>query len=957
MSQLILTLNDTMRPERVGGKFSRQKTMFDQGLPIPKFFCLSDEFYKLATYPLTRKIQEILAGIHFTDNLEIKSAALEIQKLFENFKINPALEKAVFLEFDRQFSQDTLVSIRSSIVGKNPAESEDSSENPFAGISASFLYIRRSQIVEKLCLCWSSGFSAEALLYRFKQGLNLSEFSVAVGIQRMVFGQCSFVVFTCNPRTACRETLIVAGYGIGEGVVQERVGVDHYFVNQMTSNIRTELGNKTERLDFNHGAGSGLIERPVPLERSKQPCLSELQIRELVATGARIEKLFQAPQDIEGTFTENGSLFILQSRPIALDHRRSRVWTNANVTESFPGVTTPLTYSFSRFFYRTIFYDCYRMLGINQKQLHERHEALDRMIGFLSGRIYYCLTSFYQLHMQSPLFPIFRAHWEKMMGFLSSYEIQEPSLFGRVKERMKGGIQLFWALTMITYRFLTHERDMKRFHNWWERIIRSKRGKQFDDDDPLLLETDFLDLWRQVGSRWGITLLNDTYLPVIYGWTEKFFQKWGLKDPALLNDLLCGDDGVLSVEIVLSAVRLAERIRANPELRTFFDHHPPQAIWDRLVEGTAQGSHHGTTQGGTEDGTRAFFPEFSKAVHTHLHRFGDRGLQELKMEQPNLRSNPTALIQILQNYARQEMTVDSYLAMEQKLRHDANLTLNHALKGKPLKKFFLSMLLSRLRNLIRNRENSRYCRSELFGYSRQVFTALGKYFEKENVLGSWNDVFFLTQDEIFGYLDGTGVTNRLQGIVDLRREEFHEHLQIETSAQITTIGPVRNNSYLSFLNNELPTPLQEGDLRGLGSSSGKVRGYAHIVLDPNQPVNLGKEGILIARETDPGWLFLMLSSKGIVVERGSMLSHTAITGRKFGIPTVVSLPNATSRIPDGALIELDGASGIVKIIQEKSKVNRINLPSHPSVDLSDLPVNPPEGPSSGPKEANALVKI
>jgi pyruvate,water dikinase len=56
----------------------------------------------------------------------------------------------------------------------------------------------------------------------------------------------------------------------------------------------------------------------------------------------------------------------------------------------------------------------------------------------------------------------------------------------------------------------------------------------------------------------------------------------------------------------------------------------------------------------------------------------------------------------------------------------------------------------------------------------------------------------------------------------------------------------------------------------------------------------------------------MLAAKGIVVERGSMLSHTAITGRKFGIPTVVSVPGATTRIRDGELIEIDGASGVVR---------------------------------------------
>ena len=90
--------------------------------------------------------------------------------------------------------------------------------------------------------------------------------------------------------------------------------------------------------------------------------------------------------------------------------------------------------------------------------------------------------------------------------------------------------------------------------------------------------------------------------------------------------------------------------------------------------------------------------------------------------------------------------------------------------------------------------------------------------------------------------------------------------------------------------------------------------------EPTRTVRGGRSAVSVrpARPIDgfdPGWLFLMLASKGMVVERGSMLSHTAITGRKFGIPTIVALPNATRAIPDGALIEIDGCSGVVTILE------------------------------------------
>jgi phosphoenolpyruvate synthase/pyruvate phosphate dikinase len=105
-------------------------------------------------------------------------------------------------------------------------------------------------------------------------------------------------------------------------------------------------------------------------------------------------------------------------------------------------------------------------------------------------------------------------------------------------------------------------------------------------------------------------------------------------------------------------------------------------------------------------------------------------------------------------------------------------------------------------------------------------------------------------------------------------------------------------------------------LRGLGSSGGIVRGRAKVVLDPRVQPDDCQGRILIARETDPGWLMLMIAASGIVVERGTLLSHTAITGRLLGIPTVVAVRGATTSIPDGALIELDGTAGTVTILNE-----------------------------------------
>ncbi len=890
----ILKLNQPLPPSMVGWKFARLKTMFDHRLPVPRLFCLTALFYREIFQPLLREAEAYLQEIDFSDPRSIRDGSEKLQKLFTGLVLSDRQEKEILGEFDREFGPKAMVSVRSSMVGSNLESSEDSADNPFAGISNSYLYVTREQLLDKVRLCWASGFNYESIIYRHQHNLDLLDFSVAVGIQEMIPGERSFVAFTCDPNTAARDTVIVAGHGIGEGVVQEKVAVDHYFQNFMSGKITTKITTKSEMLTLDRDKGHDMCFMPVPAEKQNQPCLNEEEIQQISELGRKIENIFQGPQDIEGTITSDGNIYILQSRPVSIDYRRQRVWTNANVTESFPGVTTALTYSFSRFFYRVIFYDCYRLLGINPRTLQDNHEMLDKMIGFLKGRVYYNLTHFYHLHNQSPMFSIFSGPWEKMMGFLSSYQTGiEEGAGARMFRKIKGFFSFTRAAGNMLYLKITHQKRVHKFHEWWENLIQPLRGKNFTGEDPMVLYSEFHRVWREVGNYWGVTLINDTFLPLYYSMTEGLFSRWGLTthEPSLMSDLLCGDEDLMSVEIVLSAVSLAEKVRDNPRLREAFEQEKPQVLWSKIEKEELE-------------------PEFSRAVKSHLHSYGDRGLQELKLEQPNLRHTPGNFVKMIQDYSRTEVTVEALRSREKATRQEAEKKLKQMLKKHPLRRLVLNRLLNSLREFIRNRENSRYCRSELFGFSKNIFYAFGSYFADQGILRSGDDIFHLGMEEIFGYIDGTGITEDLQSLADIRRKEHHANQEVDTPEQITTLGPVRANALA-----ETATAEEDSALRGLGSSSGRVKGTAKVIFDPNEEVEVTDDMILVARETDPGWLFLMLSSRGIVVEKGSMLSHTAITGRKFNIPTVVSVPGATSRIPNGAQIELDGAAGTVTLLE------------------------------------------
>jgi pyruvate,water dikinase len=86
-------------------------------------------------------------------------------------------------------------------------------------------------------------------------------------------------------------------------------------------------------------------------------------------------------------------------------------------------------------------------------------------------------------------------------------------------------------------------------------------------------------------------------------------------------------------------------------------------------------------------------------------------------------------------------------------------------------------------------------------------------------------------------------------------------------------------------------------------------------MDPADAVDLEPGEVLVAPITDPAWTPLFLPSAAVVVNVGALMSHAVIVSRELGIPCVVSVEEATSRIPNGALVEVDGTAGTVTILE------------------------------------------
>lgn len=102
-------------------------------------------------------------------------------------------------------------------------------------------------------------------------------------------------------------------------------------------------------------------------------------------------------------------------------------------------------------------------------------------------------------------------------------------------------------------------------------------------------------------------------------------------------------------------------------------------------------------------------------------------------------------------------------------------------------------------------------------------------------------------------------------------------------------------------------------LKGTGASAGKVRGPARVTLSPDDFGRVQPGDVIVCPSSNPSWVPLFAIAAGLVTDTGGVLSHAAVVAREFGLPAVVGTGDATSRIRDGQILELDGTTGDVRL--------------------------------------------
>ena len=863
---------------RFGGKAAALGHLAAAKLPIPAWFVIDPEAFNVSvTKPRLRKLEKC-------------ADAAEIQSILAELTPSKVLLRELEQALKRLAPQGERLAVRSSAVD------EDSAAHSFAGQLESYLYVPAEEVAARVLDVWRSGFTERVLTYRIEAGLPALPPAPAVLVQRMVASDHAGVAFAADPVTGRRDVAVVSAvHGLGTALVSGDADADTWRVDAGGNVIGREIADKRTLHRFDPDAPDYLRVDDVSGDMATQPVFFDAEVLRIAKLARAASEHFGRPQDIEWA-VEQGRLYLLQSRPITalndlpdLSGERN-LWDNSNIAESYGGITTPLTFSFARRAYESVYREFCRILRVPESVIQDNDTTFRRMLGLINGRVYYNLLSWYRVLALLPGFTVNRKFMEQMMGVKEGLpeDIVRELSAGGAADRLRDALRLGGTIVGLIANHFLLPRKITRFYARLQDALDTE--VQLEAMNATDLAAHYHGLERRLLTRWDAPLINDFFAMIFYGVLRKLGASWcNDSDESLQNDLLAGEGGMISAEPAQRVRQMAELIREDRD------------FYHLLIDGSLEE-------------IEAAIPhraDFQLSYLNYLDKFGDRCLDELKLESATLHDDPLLLLRSIGQFARRLRKHEPTAAgeVEAQIRADAEKRVAEALGNKPVKRTVFHWVLKHARARVRDRENLRFERTRLFGRVRRVFVELGERLYAVDRLDEPRDVFYLEVDEVLGFIEGTTSTTDLKALVALRKAEFARFAEADAPAdRFETFGMVHQGN--RFRASEEAAPVTEGDLKGIGCCPGVVRGPVRVITDPrNARLHAGE--ILVAERTDPGWIMLFPAASGILVERGSLLSHSAIVAREMGIPAVVSVPGITRALKTGDWVEFDGSSGVI----------------------------------------------
>ena len=570
--------------------------------------------------------------------------------------------------------------------------------------------------------------------------------------------------------------------------------------------------------------------------------LKKEEIEELINLSKRIKEIFGEYLDIEFAI-ENNKIYILQVRPITtINNEKTVILDNSNIVESYPNVSLPLTISFVEFVYSKVFEkEAYR-LSKNKKLVDSCKEEFNNMVGSSNGRLYYKISNWYTLIKFLPFSKKIIPIWQDMLGVKDkSYDNNKLRIpfFTKVKIYFN----TFKELKKVS-------KNMDKLNNKFITIndyFYSKYNDKLSTKHVMNLYNVIKD---ELLSNWDITLVNDLYSFIYTGLLKKRLKKKKYNDDKI-NEYISGINNIESLKPIKELIELAYKK-------------------DKLSKA-----------------------EYKLLFDNYIFKYGDRSLEELKLESETFRTNPKLLEKKIKEYRKDKNKL-------KEIYEDLNK------EKEIIKEDYITRFISkRAMTGIKNREISRLNRSRIYGMVRQMFLTIGNNFTKSKLLRKKEDIFYLTIEEVFNYKK-----YNLKNLVKERKREYKMYYELPNYSRLIFSNKEFDKHHKRI--NKVEKQVSKKVLEGTPTSNGKIKGEALVIEDINKNYDV-KDKILITKMTDPGWVFLLINAKGVISEKGSILSHTAIISREINIPSIVGVEDATKIIKTGDYLEMDAYTGKIKI--------------------------------------------
>ncbi len=733
---------------------------------------------------------------------------------------------------------------------------EDASDFSMAGQFDTFLNVEIKDCLDAVRKCWSSRFRHSVTTYLEKRDAACIP-AMGVIIQEQIDPDFAGVLFTMDPVNRSTDHLVVEWVeGLGEKLVSGKV-----------------------------------VPERIKLRRSGEDDISALperlgeHLQELKSLALRAEKMYGQPIDMEWCCHEHG-LHILQSRPITgIFSRDAVVWTNANMAENFPFPLTPLAWSTVDKFYYSYMRCALKIFGWSESELYRINRILASLNGIHCGRIYYNLNSWYRI---MHLFPI--GEW--LSRFLDTYIGQKTAIpaetAGSAEDRgpVKRSVEfiLFWPrLIAAFYSAGRRLRSLKLVFFSKRATWRQQTGKDATLSQAL---TTFCDILQLVESSWQGPVCADLKVMISTGLLETLIERW-ITDrvDTVMAELLQGIK-VESTEPTRLIDAMARLVSKDSRLVRLIERRDYQGVEASLSA------------------------EQRTLLNLFMKEFGARCYHDCMLIYPTFEERHDLYWDLVRGYipVNGHSGRPAHSRDDKRNRHteppDSDLST--------WKKVIFRKVLASARKATELRERGRLFQSLLFGELRRVALVLGHQLCRASHLREPEEIFYLQFSEIEDLVQGKfQFPETIPQLVELRKEAFSR-----CSDQHLPELIIQERGHYCKPADTHKEPQGSFHMKGIGVSTGKTRGRARIVLDPASGHNLKRGDILVTTTTDPGWTPLFFIARGLVLERGGMLSHGAIVAREFGIPAVVDVQGATEIIGDGQLIEIDGYEGTVRLISE-----------------------------------------